>query len=434
MLRTAGAQDVQVPFDRDSTLYSIDADLRRQLGVFPGVTGYQGAELYHVEETTYELVIRYRGDGDIRRERRSLSAAEVEALRDRIGRVRLAETRPSPVAEGRYGFIAATTFHGLVEGSLLAGAVGAEGQTVLTLPLMGGAVGFFGPLLATRDAQITEGEADMVFYGGVQGYVHAVQLARLVGDDAVGVRGTVGLAAVGGAVEGTIAYRIARKRNWTGGHAEMVSFTGLGGNLVGLGLSATIIGAGGEDVPRLVAGTSLLGSVAGMYLGHRMGRTGRYTEGDARVYLQSAIQGANLVGAFLTLQDDAAVRPTALLLTGSAVGGAVLGRRLVRNRDFTGTQSALVGLGSLTGSLAGLAVTLEVDDGSSRAIAQGIGSAAGFGITYAVLENDAWEQASAATSDVDVNVRVSPSLAGQRGAGRSGTEVLVPRVTVTASF
>jgi hypothetical protein len=434
MLRAAGAQDVQVPFDRDSTLYSIDADLRRQLGVFPDVTGYQGAELYRVAATTYELVIRYRVDGRIRRERRSLSAAEVEALRDRIGRVRSGEAGPPSVAEGRYGFIAATTLHGLVEGSLLAGAVGAEGQTVLTLPLMGGAVGFFGPLLTTRDAQITEGEADMVFYGGVQGYVHAVQLARLAGGDRLDGQAIAGFAALGGAVEGTIAYRIARRHNWTGGHAEMVSFNGLGGNLVGLGLSAAVIGEGGEDVPRLVAGTSLLGSVGGAYLGHRMGRTDRYTEGDARVYLQSAIQGANLVGAFLTLQDDVAVRPTALLLTGSAVGGAILGRRLVRNRDFTGTQSFLIGLGSLTGSLAGLAVTLEVDDGSSRAIAQGIGSAAGFGLTYAVLESDAREQASAATSDVDVNVRVRPSLAEQRGPLRNGAEALVPRVTVTASF
>jgi hypothetical protein len=362
-----------------------------------------------------------------------LNRAEVQALRDRIGQARSGRAA-RPVEDGRYGLIASTTFHGLVEGSLLAGAIGAEGQSVLTLPLVGGAVGFFGPLFATRDGQVTEAEADMVFYGGVQGYVHALQLSTLVGGDRLDGQVAAGLAAIGGAVEGTIAHRTARRRNWAGGHAEMVSFNGLAGNLVGVGLTAVAVGEGGEDVPRLLAGTSLLGSVAGAYLGHRMGRTDRYTEGDARMYLQTAVQGANLAGSFLTLPDDVAVRPAALLLTGSAVGGAVLGRRLVRNRDFTGTQSFLVGLGSVTGSLAGLALTLEVDGASSRAIAQGIGSAAGFGITYALLEEEARQQASPATSALDLDVRVSPSLSGALRPSAIGADALAPRVTVTATF
>lgn len=427
-----GAQDVQVPFDRDSTLYEVDADLRRQLDLFPDVTGYQGAELYRVDDATYELVIRFRVDGRRRRERRSLTAAEVQALRDRIGQVRSARAAPSPAEDGRYGLIAATTFHGLVEGSLVAGAVGAEGERILTLPLLGGAVGFFGPLLATRQARVTEGEADMAFYGGLQGYLHATQLAGLVGGEDLDGQLVAGGMALGGAVEGVVAHRIARTRNWTGGHAEMVSFTGLGGNLVGLGLSAALIGEDGDDAPRLVSGLSLLGSVAGGYLGHRMGRTGRYTEGDARVYLQSALQGVNLMGSFLSLRDEGAVRPTALLLTGSAVGGAMVGRRLVRDRAFTGTESLLIGLGSVAGSLAGLALTLEVDDGSSRAIAQGIGSAAGFGMTYAVLADDA-RRRDAPTSALDLRLRVQPALVGAR-LSPAADRALAPQVTMTASF
>jgi hypothetical protein len=431
---SAAAQDVQVPFDRDGTLYSVGPDLRRQLDLFPEVAGFQGAELYRIEGGAYELVVRYRANGRVRRERRPLTEADVQALRTRIARGRSARGEAEGLEDGRYGLLASTSFHGLTQGGLLAGALGAEDEAALTLPLMGGAIGFFGPLLATRNARVTEGEADMAFYGGVQGYVHAVQLAGLAGGDQIGGRGVAGFAALAGAVEGTVAYRIARTRNWRGGHAEMVSFNGLGGNLVGLGLSAVIVGEGGEDVPRLLAGTSLLGSVAGAYLGHRMGRTDRYTEGDARVYLQSAAQGVNLMGSFLTLQDDGAVRPAALLLTGSAVGGALLGRRLVRNRDFTGTQSLLLGLGSVTGSLAGLALTLEADGASSRTIAQGIGSAAGFGITYAILEDDARQQASTATSDLDLDVRMGPALSGTPRPSTMGAEALAPRVTVTATF
>jgi hypothetical protein len=434
---SAGAQDVQVPFDRDSTVYSVDPDLRQRVGLFPDVQGFQGAELYRVDRTTYELVVRYESEGRVRRERRSLTAAEVEDLRSRVTRALTSSPAPESrtvTQDGRYGLIAATTVHGLTQGSLLAGAVGAEGESVLTFPLVGGTLGFFAPLLATRTARVTDGEADMTFYGGVQGYVHAVQLAGLVGGDAIDGRTTAGLAALTGAIEGTVAYRVARTRNWSGGHAEMVSYNGLGGNLVGLGLSAAVIGEDGEEEPRLVAGTTLLGSVAGAYLGHRMGRGNRYTEGDARVYLQTAVQGVNLTGSFLSLRDDGAVRPAALLLTGSAVGGAVLGRRLVRNRDFTGTQSALIGLGSLAGSLAGLAVTVEADAGSSRAIVQALGSAVGFGVTYAVLEEDARRQAASSPSALDLRMRVEPSLAGAWGATDGGGETLAPRVTLTATF
>ena len=431
---TAGAQDVQVPFDRDSTLYSLDEDLRRQLDLFPDITGFQGAELYRMDSTTYELVIRYQSGGRVRRERRVLSGAEVQALRDRIAQARSTRGYGRSFEDGRYGLIASTTVHGLTEGSLLAGALNLEDERALTLPLLGGAVGFFGPLLATRDGGVTAAEADMTFYGGVQGYLHGVQVARIVGGDQLGTRATVGVTALAGAIEGTLAYRTARAYNWTGGHAEMVSFNGLAGNLVGVGLGAAIVGEDGEEVPRLVASSSLLGSVGGAYLGHRMGGTDRYTEGDARVYLQSVIQGVNLTASALTLTDGLGVRPVALFLTGSAVGGGVIGRQLVRNRDFTDTQSFLVALGSVTGSLAGLAVTIEVDDGSSRALAQGIGSAAGFGVTYAILEGDARQQASPATSDLDLNVRVSPSLAGGQWPVGRGTDRLAPRVTLSATF
>lgn len=56
-------QDVQVPVDRDSTVYTIDPALRDALGLFPEVDGFQGAELYRRPEETYELVVRYRANG-----------------------------------------------------------------------------------------------------------------------------------------------------------------------------------------------------------------------------------------------------------------------------------------------------------------------------------------------------------------------------------
>ena len=433
----AAAQDVQIPLDRDSTLYVLDADLRQDLGLFSEVSGFQEARLYRAGDADYELVIRYEQDGRVLRDRRSLPPAEVEALRAQITEG-LATTKrlPSGAQEGRYGLVAATTVHGLIEGGLLAGAFDADGSGAATLTLLGGATGFFVPLLATQNTPVSEAEADMVFYGGLQGYAHAVQvMGVLAGEDLPG-RGTAGLAALGGAIEGTIGYQIARRNDWSAGHAEMVTANGIGGNFVGLGIGAALVGeveapATADGTSRLVAGASLLGSVGGAYLGHRMGRTNRYTEGDARVYVQSALQGANLMGAFLSLQDGLGPRGTALLLSGSAVGGAVLGRRLVHGRDFTGTQGGLVALGSVAGSLLGLAVTTGGDAGEAAPVVQALGSAAGFGITYAVLEGEARRQA--ATSSLDLDLNVGPTMA--RTSGQAGMErEVAPRVTLTASF
>lgn len=430
------AQDVQVPLDRDSTLYVLDADLRQDLGLFPEVSGFQEARLYRAGDAEYELVIRYEQDGRVLRERRSLPPAEVQDLRAQITKgLATTERLPPGAQEGRYGLIAATTFHGLIEGGLLAGAFDAEGSEAATLTLLGGAMGFFVPLLATQNTPVSEAEADMVFYGGLQGYAHAVQvMGVLAGEDLPG-RGTAGLAALGGILEGAIGYRIAHHNDWGAGHAEMVTTNGIGGNLVGLGIGGAIVGEDPdfEEASRVVAGASLLGSIGGAYLGHRMGRTTRYTEGDARIYAQSALQGANLMGSFLSLQDDLSPRGTALLLSGSAVGGAVLGRYLVRDRDFTGTQGSLVTLGSVAGSLLGLAVTAGGDAGEVAPMVQALGSAAGFGITYAVLEGEARRQATRGPSSLNLDLNVGPAMA--RTSGRAGMErEVVPRVTLTASF
>jgi hypothetical protein len=65
--------------------------------------------------------------------------------------------------EGRNDFIAATTILGLVEGGLLARALGAEDEEAAVLPLLGGTAGFFIPLLVTRNARVTDAEASMTF-------------------------------------------------------------------------------------------------------------------------------------------------------------------------------------------------------------------------------------------------------------------------------
>lgn len=434
------AQETQVPIDEDSTLYTVDRELRDELGLFPDVVNFQEALLYRLEEGQYELVLRYRENGALRRERRSLPWKEVQALRSRVTEhVSPRQETRTFTHEGRYDLIASTTVHGLVQGSLVTGALGIEGSRMVAFPLLGAGVGFFVPLFATQNARVTDAEADMAFYGGLQGYGHAVHLSYLLGDDVLSGRATAGLAAVVGAGEGVAAYRLARRNNWTAGHAEIVSYTGLAGNIVGLGVSGVLfdrIERRPDGISQSAAGASLLGSLAGVYVGHRMGRTDRYSKGDARVYLLSAVQMVNLAGSFLSLDDERSLRLSSAVLTGSVIGGGLIGRQLVQDREFTPMDGNLIGLGSGAGSLLGLAITVEAASGRTRGIAQSLGSLAGFGLTYSLLTDEARRRAAKSTSAFNWNVHMSPRIAtGPDATDRmSVVETVRPRVSVTASF
>ena len=434
------AQEQQVPLDQDSTLYVVDADLRQDLTLFPDVGGFQEAVLYRIGDDEYELVIQYRPDTRTLRERRTLTDAEVQTLRTRITR-QLADTGTvvNLNQEGRYGLLASTTLLSLSEGALLGAALGLEGDGVGTMTLLGGATGFFAPLLLTRNASVTEAEADMTFYSGIQGYAHAAQLYALVNgddDDTFDDQGTAALAAVLGAGESALGYTLARRNNWSGGHAEMTSFTGLAGNLIGLGLAQGL--TEDEVGVRGAAALSFAGSIAGGVIGHRMGRSDTYTQGDARIYLLSGVQTANLVGSVLAAAGVEGEQGPALTVTGAGVAGLAGGRLLVRDRDFTKSEANIVALGNFAGSLlgGGLAAASDAED-STVAVLQALGSLAGSAISYGVFAKDAQRRAQSGTASVDLDLNVTPSMAtvpGPDGRRVRLSDSVVPKVTLTARF
>ena len=433
------AQEQQVPLDQDSTLYVVDADLRQDLNLFPDVRGFQEAVLYRIGDDEYELVIQYRADTRTLRERRTLTDAEVQTLRTRITQ-QLADTGTvvNLNQEGRYGLLASTTLLSLSEGALLGAALGLEGDGVGTMTLLGGATGFFAPLLLTRNASVTEAEADMTFYGGIQGYAHAAQLYALIegDDDTFDEQGTAALAAVLGAGESALGYTLARRNNWSGGHAEMTSFTGLAGNLIGLGLAQGL--TEDEASVRGAAALSFAGSIAGGVIGHRMGRSDDYTQGDARIYLLSGVQTANLVGSVLAAAGVEGEQGPALTVTGAGVAGLAGGRLLVRDRDFTKSEGNIVALGNFAGSLLGGGLAAASDaEGSTVAVLQALGSLAGSAITYGVFAKDAKRRAQSGTASVNLDLNVTPSMAtvpGPNGRRVRLSDSIVPKVTLTARF
>ena len=443
------AQEVQVPLDPDSTVYVVDAELEQSLDLFPEVDGFQDAVLYRTPDGAFELVIQYRENGRTLRRRRSLSADEVAALRERVSR-QIADTgtRVNLNQEGRVDLLTATTLLGIAQGGLIAGAFADEddGSLIATLPLLGGGLGFFVPLVATRNTRVTEGAAALAGYGGLQGYAHAVEIVGLVGGDDADGRFTSGFAALLGATESALGYRLGHRRGWSGGTAEMVAYTGSLGNLIGLGTGLLVVGSDDDvegafdagDRIRVISGLSLLGSVGGMWAGHRLAQTERYTEGDARIYLNAGLLGTQFGGALLAATDSPSESPrfVAGTLLVSTIGGLATGARLLRGRDFDKSAGNVITLGTYAGSLAGsaLAAAADTDEGGGFLLST-IGSAVGFGLSVGLFAKDAARRASSATSSVDLQVR--PSLHTPRradGSPSSWTHSLRPGLTLRASF
>ncbi|PEN15203.1 hypothetical protein CRI94_02675 [Longibacter salinarum] len=435
----AAGQEAQVPVDQNGTVYTIDAELRHELGLFPDITGFQSAALYELSDGQFELVIHYRTGQSTVRERRTLSTSDVQSLRAKVtsGLQRI-KARPRLDQDGRYGLLASTTLIGLAEGGLVSAALGLDGEAAGSVTLIGGATGFFVPLVLTQNANATEAEADMTFYGGLQGAAHGLQLYLLAsGDEDVDdERLATGVTALSIAGESLLGYTIARRNDWSGGHAEMTSFTGLSGNLIGYGLARGFVGDGGSV--RLLSGLSIAGSLTGAVIGHQLGRSDRYTEGDARIYLQTGLLAANLSGSTLAAADVDGEYGPSLAVTLAGTGGLVLGRYLVRNRDFTSAQGNLVVLGGVAGSLfgGGIAVATEATE-DTAVMLQALGSLAGSAFTYGVFAGDAARQARQRGSTVGLNLRITPtipSLPGPNGRRIRLSDSVQPKVSLTARF
>lgn len=454
-LFSAHAQDVQVPFDTEGTLYTIDADLRDRLDLFPEVEGFQQATLYRVDTNDYELVLLYRSEGNDRRERRSLTSAEVTALRERVAR-RLQATGVTPNLDqsGRNDLLVATTTLGITEGGLLAAVLadddfGDDGSLAASLPLLGGATGFFVPLLSTRNSRVSESAAALAGYGGPQGYAHATQLVLLgIGDDGeIDGRAVAALLAIGGAVESRIGYVIGNRPSWTPGMGETVAYTGAFGNGVGLGVAGLLVGGDdgfdNTDAVRIFSGLSLAGSVAGMYVGHRLSRGGRYTEGDARIYGTAGLLGTQVAGSILVAGNVEGGRSIAGTLLTGAVGGLGAGHLLARSLDFSKHEANISFLGTYAGSLFGSALAEWSDtDFETGFLLSSLGSALGFGLSLAIFSDDAKRRARSSSDTMQLHIRPtlprltlpSPMLGQASGGHRFTPSSLRPGLNLRLTF
>jgi hypothetical protein len=438
----ADAQEQRVALNPDSTLYVVDASLENRLDLFPDVQGFRRAELYDLGDGTYELVIYTGSEPRLKRERRTLTAEDVDRLRQRVAeRLKTANVRVNLNQNGRASFITASTLLGLAEGGLAGAALAPDnGSAVTSLTLIGGASGFFIPLFTTDDARVTSSAAALSAYGGAQGYGHAVQLTYLTVGGELPEQGTAGLAAVLGAAEYTTGFLVGNRADWDEGTGELIAANGAFGNGAGIGIAGMLVGIDEpESDPgqiRLLAGSSLAGSVVGLYVGRRMARSGHITVGDARMYWTSGVVGAQLAGSVLGAADVESSRAASGALTAGGLAGMATGYAIMRNRDFSTADANIALLGTYGGALLGGGIAAAADASiESSSFLLGLGTAAGFAAGVWRSAGEAREAAE--TSSVRFDIDVEPSRETVYGMDGSPTRLsndVAPKLSLRVRF
>jgi hypothetical protein len=175
-----------------------------------------------------------------------------------------------------------------------------------------------------------------------------------------------------------------------------------------------------------------------MWAGHQLAHAERYTEGDARTYLNAGLLGAQVGGSILSLTESPSESPrfVAGTLTASALGGLAAGTVLLRDRDFSKSEGNLIALGTYAGGLMGSALAAVGESEEDGAfVLSTLGSVLGFGISVGIFAEDAERRATTAASALDL--RITPSLQAPRtpAAGPSSwTRSVRPGLTLRASF
>jgi hypothetical protein len=431
------AQEVQVPFDDAGRVETIDTRLARRLGLFVDeYPGFREARLFRTADSTFVLEVTAEREGRTVRERVPLSAAEADALRRQV-MARLAQQAPAAALDqdGRPLLIAGTTLLGLgFYGWAVPVALDVDdGRGAVAAYMLTAGSSFLVPWLLTKDQPVSYSMAQLSLYGGTRGIMHGALLYGLVNGGAdTDERGAIATAMLTSVAESFAGYHWARSSAMAPGTAHTI---GNGGDL-GMawgGLVADLV----DTNTRGGSALALVGAGAGLYAGQRLAAKRDYSWGDAEVMRTSALVGVLDAVAVASLFDtDDSATYSAAALIGSAAG-AYLGDRLVRDTDFRVGESLLLDFGTFAGAALGLggAYLASSDDSDERLylMAAGAGASIGFGAMYAFLAPDA-RRGQAERSAWQIQVMPQALLAGRLPAARGHDAVALPLLGVQYRF
>lgn len=428
-------RETVVALDPERGIMVLDAETRRELGLFPDVQGFVSATLLRPaaeggDRWVLEIVAR-RG-GDETRERRALDDAGLAALRRAIADAFLARGMTGVVdREGRGGVVLTSTLLGLgYYGWAVPDALGVDGdRAVVAGYLLTSGAAFLVPYLATRSRPVSRASQAGATWGGTRGIVFGAVLGDLLGldasdDDRSRVRNGVGV--LGSALTGVAGFAYASA---AGHDVGRVALAGALGDfaLAGAFTTAYALGlyeADFECIDDLCVNPGSEATTAGHAFGLGLGAAGvalaayharnrDVRRGDVRVLQSSGLLGAQLVAplAHAALGDGGYddERAFAGILVAGAAAGLYVGNRYGMRGELTPGDGLLVLAGHLAGGAAALGVTYLIDDGSSDAplylATSALGSLAGSILTYRAVRGGAAPERAGSGGGLDVQIR-----------------------------
>ena len=430
----ARSTETQIPLDPERGVLEVTPELRRELGLFQDVPGFQIARLFRQDDGTLVLEVSRVEDGRHVRERERVDEARLAVIRTELGDRLAARGQTRAVdRSGRAGLVLAESIMGL---GLYGPAVpigfdidSSRGQVAAYLLTAG--LSFYVPYALTRGASVSVAERNAAVWGATRGAVHGVLLGALLEgdpdpDDFDDDDRARWLAAMGTSIaETVIAYQVVGAAAQSEGEVAFWGAVGDFGIPYGFGLAYLSGLSEKEECFGDVCTIEDFGSKAGYaatlsvalaapLLAHWSGAGVNYTLGDARALRSFGLLGAQVVLpiAWAVLDEDDEDDPDKVLI-GSLVAGSVaglwLGNRELRQRSLSGGDGALVLAGHLAGGLGALGLTylLDSDDSSDNEVlymtTSAVGSLAGSLLTLKAVSSRAPRAASVGSLSVEVN-------------------------------
>ena len=388
---SALAQETQVPLDSAGRIEIVDRALEKKIGAFAQYENFFEARLFQQTDSSYSLDVLMRSGQHTTRERVALNRVQVDSLRSLIHR-RIFTRAPTAGQDraGRWAMVRATSgaAWGFYSWAIPA-AANMEGTAYGSAMFTIAAAGYLMPLVATSRGRISEADAILWGHGLNHGILHGGLLYLLAAGEKAGdednARGWLAAGIVGGLSEAVAGLAMASRPSMTAGRAAMIGRCGSIGTIFGVGVVGMMDNF--EDgKEREIAGVVLGGAAAGMLAGNSLGRSHRYSVGDAGIIGTTSLLGAVIPCALLLAAD--VDDETTYFIVGDAglLAGTIGGARIVRDVDYSVSDSRLAATGALGGALLGVGVGTPTESGRAILILASAGALGGFGLVLSTME------------------------------------------------
>ncbi len=380
----------------------VSAGMEKKLQLFTEYEDFQQAMLYK-DGDNYILEIVYKDDEVFKIDRKAFTQVELDVFCEKINQSENLDKLLNLEQNGRTELLISSTVSGLAFYGLatpVALNIQNSRPAVATYMLVGGS-SFFIPFLLTDDKKVTRSMARAYSIGTGTGIGHGLIIKNILStsgkytysqeDRQIIIPIATGLA------ESVTFTLLTNKYNLSVPNVGMIGTGGVWGSAWGASVG-DLFTSSTEDYKSETAKISLgalLGSGAGMYLGHQVyKKTPNMTNGDVIVTNTFGILGGLYAATAIDLAIDINTKSDEKIILGSmtaaSIGGMVYGLKHIKGYHYSTSEGAYVGLSEIAGGLLGMGVGYLVDrdfNSETALISASIGATGGLFIIDNYIRN-----------------------------------------------